>query len=171
MSAATDRAGIAVGRWSLTWGVIASAGLAGFYAAVVGLASGSVDHLLDQIRRDWYLLAVIVAGFGTQVALVIELRHRHRLSHSALAAGGSGTGASAVGMVACCAHHLADLLPVLGATGAAAFLLDWRVPFMVAGIAINALGIAATARRLRRAGTHAAHSPATAGREATCAAA
>ena len=171
MSAVAHRSSVAVGRRSLAWGAFASAGLALFYAIVVGLASGSVDHLLEQARGDWYLLAAIVAGFGTQVALTVELRRRHRLSHSALAAGGTGTGASAVGMVACCAHHLAELLPVLGATGAAAFLLDWRVPFMVAGIAINALGIAATARRLRRAGTHAAHSPATACRDATCAAA
>jgi len=145
------RSGLVVSRRSASWGIAASAGLALFYVVVVGLASGSAQHLADQARRDWYLLAAIVAGFGTQVALVVELRRRHRLSHGALAAGGTGSGASAVGMVACCAHHLADLLPVLGATGAAAFLLDWRVPFMVAGIAVNALGVAAAARRLRRA--------------------
>lgn len=149
MTAATRSPG--VGPRSVRWGVTAAAALAAFYALVVGLASGSVDHLLEQARRDWYLLTAIVVGFGVQVALVVELRRRHRLSHGALAAGGTGGGASAVGMVACCAHHLADLVPVLGATGAAAFLLDWRVPFMVAGIAINALGIAAAARRLGRA--------------------
>lgn len=162
-------AGIAIGRRSLFWGAAASAGLAVFYVVVVGLASASVDHLLDQARRDWYLLAAIVIGFGTQVALTVELRRRHRLSHAALAAGGTGTGASAVGMVACCAHHLTDLLPVVGTTGAAAFLLGWRVPFMVAGIAVNALGIAATARRLRRTETQPAD--AAAGMDATCAAA
>ena len=152
MNAHPGPAGLRVGRQSLHWGIAASAALALVYALVVGLASGSVDHLLDRASRDGYLLAAIVVGFGTQVALVVELRRRHRLSHGALAAGGTGTGASAVGMVACCAHHLADLLPVLGATGAAAFLLDWRVPFMVAGVAVNALGIAAAARRLRRIG-------------------
>ena len=166
MTAPSSATGMAVGRRSMAWGIVASAGMAVFYALVVGLASGSVDHLLDQARRDWYLLAAIVAGFGIQVALVVELRRRHRLSHGALAAGGTGTGASAVGMVACCAHHLADLLPVLGVTGAAAFLLDWRVPFMLAGIAVNALGIAAAARRLARAG-----SPPVQAREASCAAA
>jgi hypothetical protein len=171
MNAATRPSGLRVGRRSLEWGLAASAALALFYVLVVGFASGSLDHLVDQVRRDWYLLAAIVAGFGTQVALVVELRRRHRLSHGALATGGTGTGASAVGMVACCAHHLADLLPVLGATGAAAFLLDWRIPFMVAGVAVNVLGIAAAARRLRNTGPAEHHPTATGGRDASCAAA
>lgn len=164
-------AGVAVGRRSLQWGVTAATVLALFYALVVGFASGSVDHLLDQARRDWYLLAPIIVGFGTQVTLVVELRRRHRLSHGALAAGGTGAGASTVGMVACCAHHLADLLPVLGATGAAAFLLDLRIPFMVAGIVVNAAGIAAAARRLRRMGSARPDAPTTTAGHRSCAAA
>ena len=51
-------------------------------------------------------------------------------------------------MVACCAHHLADLLPLVGATGAAAFLTDYRDLFMSSGIAVNAVGIAVAARAL-----------------------
>jgi len=156
---------------SAAWGLAASGLLALFYILVVRLASGSGDHLVDQMRRDWYLLVAIIVGFGIQVALVVELRRRHRLDHAALAAGGTGTGASTVGMVACCAHHLADLLPVLGATGAAAFLLDWRVPFMVAGIAVNALGIAASARRLRRVETEPTERPHRDREGASCAAA
>jgi hypothetical protein len=140
-----------VRRRSARWGIIAAAGIAAFYAVIVAAASGSLDHLADQIRQDWYLLVAIVTGFGIQVALVLELRDRHRLSHGAIGAGGAGTGGSALGMVACCAHHLVELLPVLGATGVAAFLVDWRVPFMVAGIAVNALSIAAAVRRLRQA--------------------
>lgn len=165
-------AGVAVGRRSLEWGVTAATVLALFYALVVGFASGSADHLIDQARRDWYFLAPIIVGFGTQVTLVVELRRRHRLSHGALAAGGTGAGASTVGIVACCAHHLADLLPVLGATGAAAFLLDLRIPFMVAGIAVNAVGIAAAARRLRHMGPAQPEAPtATTTGHSSCAAA
>jgi hypothetical protein len=51
-------------------------------------------------------------------------------------------------MVACCAHHLADLAPIVGVSGAAAFLTDWRLEFMLAGIAVNAVGVAITGRRL-----------------------
>lgn len=46
-------------------------------------------------------------------------------------------------MVACCAHHLADLVPVIGVSGAAAFLTEWRTEFM-----LNAFGVTVAARRL-----------------------
>lgn len=131
---------------SLRWGGLAAAVLVAFYVAVLTTASGW-DHLGDQARDDWWLLTAIVAGFGIQVALTVELRGRHRAHHLAASAG-AGTGASAVGMVACCAHHLADLAPLLGATGLAAFLFDWRVPLMLAGVAVNATAIAIAARRL-----------------------
>lgn len=135
---------------SLRAGAIGATALATFYALVVGLASGSVDHLADQVRQDWYLLAPIVAGFGAQVGLMAELRRRHRLHRASMVAGGTCTAGSAAGMVACCAHHLADLAPFLGATGAATFLYDRRVAFMLGGVAANALGVAAAVRRLRR---------------------
>ncbi len=135
---------------SVRAGALASAGLALFYVIVVAAASRSWQHLTDQARQDWYYLVPIVAGFGVQVALISELRRRHRLQHAVAAAGGVGASASTVGMVACCAHHLADLAPFIGATGAAAFLTDYRIPFMVVGIGVNAVGVTIAARRLRR---------------------
>lgn len=135
---------------SVRFGAFGAAGLVVFYALVVGLASGSVDHLADQARQDWYFLVPIIAGFGVQVGLMTELRRRHRLHRAAMAAGGTGTAGSAAGMVACCAHHLADLAPFLGASGAAAFLYDRRVAFMLGGLVVNALGVAVAVRKLRR---------------------
>lgn len=136
---------------SVSLGLLAALGLAIFYGVVVGLASGSWDHLTAQVRADWYFLVPILVGFGAQIGLLVELRHRHRLHHGAAAAGGAGAGASAAGMVACCAHHLADLVPLVGATGAAAFLIDYRVPFMLVGIGVNAIGVTLAARRLHQA--------------------
>lgn len=135
---------------SIRAGALAGAGLMLFYMVVVAGASGSWDHFTDQARQDWYYLVLIVGGFGTQVALISELRRRHRLHHGAAAASGAGAGASTVGMVACCAHHIADLAPFIGATGAAAFLTDYRIPFMLVGIGVNAIGVAIAARRLAR---------------------
>lgn len=54
-------------------------------------------------------------------------------------------------MVACCSHHVAAVAPVLGASGAATFFTDARVPMMAAGVAVNAVGVAVAVRRLRRA--------------------
>lgn len=135
---------------SVRAGLIASGALAVFYAAVVGGASRSLDHLADQARADWYLLAPIVVGLGVQVALLVELRRRHALHAQEMAASGTGAGASSAGMVACCAHHITDLVPFLGATGVATFLTGWRSTLMVVGIGVNAVAIAIAARRLHR---------------------
>ncbi len=51
-------------------------------------------------------------------------------------------------MVACCAHHIAEFAPFIGATGAATFLIEYRIPFMIVGIGLNAIGVAVAARRL-----------------------
>jgi len=139
---------------SVRVGATASAVLAAFYVAVVWGASRSADHLTDQIASDWYFLVPIMAGFGIQVGLVSELRRRHQMRGAAAAAGAAGAGSSTVGMIACCAHHIADLAPFIGATGAAAFLTDYRIAFMGAGIGVNALGVAIAWRRLRRLPGH-----------------
>ncbi len=133
---------------SIRHGAIAAGAMALFYLVVVRAASGSWGHLADQARQDWYYLVAIVVGFGTQVALVSELRHRRRTGRGATVTAGAGAGASAAGMVACCAHHIADLLPIVGAASAAGFVTDYRVPFMLAGIAINAVAVIFAARRL-----------------------
>ena len=136
-------------RRAVGWGAVALGGLALFYVTVLVLASGSA-HLVEQARTDWYWLVVLIGGFGVQVALLVELRRRRRAHHGATAAAGTGAAMSATGMVACCAHHLADLLPLLGATGAATLLLDYRVPVMLVGVAATAAGIVIAGRRLRQ---------------------
>jgi hypothetical protein len=136
-------------RRSVRWGALAAAGMAGVYAVVVAGASGSVSHLADQVRTDWYLLAPIIVGFGVQIGLVTELRRRQRLARDAAVAGAAGAGGSTVGMIACCAHHLADVAPFVAVTGAATFLVTYRVAFMVVGLAATAVGVTVAARRLR----------------------
>jgi len=128
------------------WGVVAASGLAAFYVAVLA-ASGGWTHLADQARADWWLLTPIIVAFGAQVALTVELRHRHRTEHL-VATTGAGTGASAVGMVACCAHHLADLVPLVGAAGVAGFLFEWRIALMTVGLVVNLVAVTVAARRL-----------------------
>lgn len=142
---------------SIRNGVIAVAGMVAFYVGVVWWASGSRAHLGDQLASDWYLIALVAAGFGLQVALVSELRHRHRLYATAAAASGAGAGASVTGMIACCAHHIADLLPILGLSGAATFLYDYRLLFVAVGVGVNGLGIGVAARRMRA--TTSMHAP------------
>ena len=49
---------------------------------------------------------------------------------------------STVAMVACCAHHVTDVLPILGLTAAAAFLAEYHIPFMLIGLGTTLIGIA-----------------------------
>lgn len=135
---------------SLALGAVGSVGMGAFYVAVIAYASGW-QHLGGQIGLDWYFLVPIIAGFGVQVALMVELRARHRMRPTEAAIGGTGVGSSAVGMLACCAHHLAEVAAIVGATAATTFLANYRVAFMVTGITLNIVGITFALRRLRHA--------------------
>ncbi len=44
-------------------------------------------------------------------------------------------------MVACCAHHVTDVLPILGLTAAAAFLAEYQRAFMAIGLGTTIVGI------------------------------
>lgn len=54
--------------------------------------------------------------------------------------GASGT-TSTLAMVACCAHHVADVLPILGLTAAATFLANYQTAFMLVGLGTTLVGI------------------------------
>jgi len=54
-------------------------------------------------------------------------------------------------MLACCAHHLVDLLPILGLSAGAVFLNAYKTPLFVIGIGMNVIGVIVIARQLRQA--------------------
>src|SRR3990172_9933228 len=123
-------------------GVIAAASLVGLYLGLVTWAQG-FDHAADLVWGDRYFVAVIAAGFGLQAGLFVYLRRllSLRARGSATAGTAAGTGTSTAAMLACCAHHVTEALPVLGLSGVAIFLGDYRVPLMGLGIAVNAAGV------------------------------
>jgi hypothetical protein len=131
-------------------GIIAAGGLLAVYLGLITFAQG-LDHAITQLRADLGYVVLIATGFGVQLALFAELRTLGRRHRSAAAVTAVGTGTSAAAMLACCAHHLADLLPLLGLSAAAVFLESYRTPLFFIGIGTNALGILVVARQLRRA--------------------
>ncbi|MBI4307322.1 MAG: heavy-metal-associated domain-containing protein [Chloroflexi bacterium] len=138
-------------------GAAAALGLAVFYVVIISLLSADLEHGIGQVRDDAALVAPLVAGFGAQVGLFIHTRRilAARMGAKASAAmGASGAGVSTVTMVACCAHHASDVLPLLGIAGLAVFATEYKVPLMVVGIAANMAGIGLMAWRLRRATCH-----------------
>ena len=135
---------------SVAAGVLAAVALLGVYLGIISLAQG-VEHALEQLATDALFVGLIAAGFGTQIALFVELRAVDRLHRSAAAVTAAGTGTSAVAMLACCAHHLVDLLPLLGLSAAAVFLNAYQTPLFLVSIGMNVIGIVVIARQLQRA--------------------
>ena len=63
---------------------------------------------------------------------------------------GTAGGTSTLAMVAYCAHHVTDVLPLVGLSTAAVFLAEYKIWFMGVGLATNILGIMVMLRLLRR---------------------
>jgi hypothetical protein len=124
--------------------LLGSAFIASFYIGILTWAQGW-DYASSQFVRDrWYVVPIIL-GFSVQAALYSILRFRLFIPLSSTAHTGSMMGASggtsATAMVACCIHHVTDVLPILGLSAAASFLTRYQRPFMLVGLAMNLIGI------------------------------
>ncbi len=124
---------------SLIFGLLAAFGLLAFYLGIITLAQGW-GHATEQLVDDAWFVGEIMAGFGTQVGLYTSLRSMHL--HARAGGVTASIGTSTVGMLACCAHHLTDVLAVFGLSGAAIFLTVYKTPLLWLGIVMNLFGIA-----------------------------
>ena len=135
---------------SVALGGIGAVALLALYVGLVSWAQG-VDHALELMSQDRVFVAAIAAGFGTQIGLFAYIHQlRRAIAGGSVAIAGTSTTTSTVSMLACCAHHLTDVLPVVGLSGLAVFLMDARTPLMLLGLAMSAVGIAVMVRELRR---------------------
>lgn len=126
-------------------GMLGALFLTGLFFAIVSWAE-SLDHALELFWEDRLIVIPIILGFGVQVALYTVLKMRLYAPVTDTGASGALTGAgggmSTLAMVACCAHHVTDVLPLVGLTAAATFLAEYRIPFMLVGLGTTILGIA-----------------------------
>jgi hypothetical protein len=67
----------------------------------------------------------------------LNVRQRRKIT----AVSGTGVAVSGISMVACCVHHLVDILPVIGLTGLSLFLSEFQKEFLIFGVVVNLLGI------------------------------
>lgn len=124
--------------------LLGSALIASFYIGILTWAQGWEYASSQFIRDRWYVIPIIL-GFGIQATLYSILRFRLFIpiastGHAGSMIGASG-GTSATAMVACCIHHVTDVLPILGLSAAASFLTRYQRPFMFIGLAMNLIGI------------------------------
>ena len=125
-------------------GLLGALFLTGLYFGIVSWAE-SPEHALEFFWQDRWIVIPIILGFGVQVALYVILKKRLFVPVASIGPSGMLTGAggttSTVAMVACCAHHVADVLPILGLTAAATFLAQYRTAFMLVGLGTTVVGI------------------------------
>jgi hypothetical protein len=103
----------------------------------------SWEHAVQQFTDWWPWVSVQTLGFGIQVGIFMHIREISNAGNwigpsSSLAVGG---GMSAGSMVACCLHHITDILPIVGFSAATLFLTQYQSVFMSLGILSNIVGL------------------------------
>ena len=133
--------------------VLGSGLIAGLYFGIMTWAEGWDTAVSQLVYNRWYIVPLWLA-FGVQAALYSILRFRLFIPTTApghtVAMMGTSGGTSTTAMVACCLHHVADVLPILGLSAAATFLTRYQRPFMLVGLGINLIGIVVMLRVLYR---------------------
>ncbi len=129
----------------------ASVLLLALYFGILTLSQGAA-HAVQQSGELWYWLLALAAGFGVQAGLFDFIRRSLKARRAATASVSASGGVSAGSMVACCAHHLSDVLPLIGLSGLAAFLVDYQLFFIVVGVMANIVGISIMLETIQRHG-------------------
>jgi Cu+-exporting ATPase len=137
-------------------GLAAAVALLAVYISVLTLVSGR-EFALAQFGQFWYFIVALAGGFGAQVGLYVQLRivtrHTNGSGKVVAAAGGTSTAA----MISCCTHYLANVVPVLGATGLVALVAQYQTELFWAGLLFNAAGIGYVGRKTVQAARHMSH--------------
>lgn len=122
-------------------GVSGTVGLMAIYFGILTLAN-SFSHALEQLMIMWYWFLLLSIGFGVQLGLYSYIKLVKKSNMTAATAEITATGGVTTGsMIACCAHHIVDILPFLGLSAAAVFLVQYQIPLIQLGIFSNIIGI------------------------------
>ncbi len=121
---------------------VATISLLFVYFILVGLISG-IKFALSQFSTYWYFLISLAVGFGVQMGLYLYLRYL--VKNSSMKMGGktiavTGT-TSTLAMISCCAHYLANIVPILGIAGALTIVAQYQIEIFWVGLVFNLFGI------------------------------
>ncbi|MBI2498795.1 hypothetical protein HYV88_00975 [Candidatus Woesearchaeota archaeon] len=114
--------------------------LISFYFLILSIFN-SYSHAIEQFKEMWYWVLLLSLGFGTQIGLYFYMKELSIANTTSMASTAGSSAVSGTSMVACCAHHLSDILPFLGLTGLAIFLNKYQLFFVLLGVFSSALGI------------------------------
>lgn len=130
---------------SILYGLLAGTGLLLFYILIVSLFQ-DINFAFVNLRSLWYLIFPLAAGFGTQIGLYTSIKHTALMKGTVAGTGGFSAGS----MIVCCSHFLFNMLPFLGASALAVFLMKYQPAFLGAGILSNFIGIGIMIKHKRK---------------------
>jgi len=124
----------------IVYGILSSLLLLGFYFAVLTLVSGW-NFAQDQFADFWYFIVSLAVGFGVQISFYTYLRNLIKGTYGGGKVLGITGTTSTAAMISCCAHYLANLLPILGAVGIVTFVAQYQIELFWVGLLFNLGGI------------------------------
>lgn len=124
---------------SIIKGMFGTATLLILYFLILTLVSGW-NFTLIQFAQNWYWIASLSLGFGTQIGLFTYLRafNTHKISGKAVAVSGTTSG---IAMITCCSHYLVNIIPLIGIAGFAAVIGQYQTEFFLIGLISNLAGL------------------------------
>jgi hypothetical protein len=120
----------------LAYGILSGIGIFSFFMIILS-AFVSLNFALSEFNRLWFFILPLSAGFGTQIGLYTAIKHSATIN-AGVATSGTVSGGS---MVACCSHFLLSIIPLIGLSGLATFLMAYQKTFFSIGIASSLFGI------------------------------
>ncbi len=135
---------------AISYGFLGSLALLALYFLIMRLGSGSWDYTLRELMRLRYWVTPLILGFGVQIGLFSYLKSCARVNKFEKGTTATGVVTSTTAMLACCAHHITDILPLIGLSAATVFLVKYQQQFLALGILSNAVGIFIMLRQLRK---------------------
>lgn len=122
-------------------GTSGTLGLLLIYFSVLSLLN-SVNGAIAEFSKVWVWILLLAFGFGLQLGLFayIKLSVQEKLIAATAEVATSGT-ISTGSMIACCAHYLTNLLPILGVSALTVFLTRYQLPLLLLGVCSNLIGI------------------------------
>ena len=124
---------------NLLYGVVGAASLLSIYFLTVSYLMSPQFALERFIALSYYMVPLII-GFGLQIGLYTNLRMSRNTSGHSYGVAGYGT-VSSFSMVACCLHHLTDVVPILGLTTVSLLIGQFQELFLLVGLLSNIAGV------------------------------
>jgi len=121
---------------AVLYGLLSGIGILSLFIIILTIFV-SFQFAISEFKRLWFFILPLAGGFGTQIGLYTSIKHSAMVNAGA-ATSGTVSGGS---MVVCCSHFLLNIIPIIGFSGLAAFLMAYQKLFFSIGIASSVFGI------------------------------